>query len=439
MSKRWRGITAASPTSINDSQARFQTRSGHICVLCGFIPTTKNKYRELQDHLVRVHFREDIKAALPTRRPYLCPEKNCNVEGKDWQALMRHYTGKHGVLDAYLKEALSNPHNNNNNIEQIAQEHHLPVVEASAMEHHETLYIQDPNNVIHQEVSTMDPCQDQQSVEVVTSFELPTMMTTTLDATATTITTTESCLHQSQAQYVTHHELAEAQNHPSAGTIQLQNFQEVISSPEVQCGDDRLKDSKVLEVSSPNGGACTTTVLNNEELAAQVNTVSSTIPFPTTIPLMLGATATKRPKTEPDIVVNNGETPENYELVDLKYFIADPSKVLSLPYKIILPQMEEEEEMKSFESRVVQTEPLPSPPLTVSVQVQTDPWYPPSPNLLRHNTHTEESATQTPSIKPEPMDTSSSHPSRRDSVVSVHDNSSSGGGDSMKELDFSMF
>ncbi|CAB4069223.1 unnamed protein product [Lepeophtheirus salmonis] len=419
MSKRWRGITAASPTSINDSQGRFQTRSGHICVLCGFIPTTKNKYRELQDHLVRVHFREDIKAALPTRRPYLCPEKNCNVEGKDWQALMRHYTGKHGVLDAYLKEALSNPHNNNNNIEQIAQEHHLPVVEASAMEHHETLYIQDPNNVIHQEVSTMDPCQDQQSVEVVTSFELPTMMTTTLDATATTITTTESCLHQSQAQYVTHHELAEAQNHPSAGTIQLQNFQEVISSPEVQCGDDRLKDSKVLEVSSPNGGACTTTVLNNEELAAQVKPRFEYNPLPYNDTPHAGSDSNQAAKDRAGYCY--------------------PSKVLSLPYKIILPQMEEEEEMKSFESRVVQTEPLPSPPLTVSVQVQTDPWYPPSPNLLRHNTHTEESATQTPSIKPEPMDTSSSHPSRRDSVVSVHDNSSSGGGDSMKELDFSMF
>ena len=46
----------------------------HICMICGFIPSTKNKYRELQDHLVRKHFSDRIKAALPTKRPYMCPE-----------------------------------------------------------------------------------------------------------------------------------------------------------------------------------------------------------------------------------------------------------------------------------------------------------------------------------------------------------------------------
>ena len=81
-------------------------RAGHICMICGFIPTTKNKYRELQDHLVRKHFNERIKAALPTKRPYMCPEPSCTIEGKDWQALMRHYTGKHGVLERYLREII---------------------------------------------------------------------------------------------------------------------------------------------------------------------------------------------------------------------------------------------------------------------------------------------------------------------------------------------
>ena len=79
----------------------------HVCMMCGFKATTKNKYRELQDHLVRHHFKDQIKAALPTARPFMCPDDSCNVEGKDWQALMRHYTGKHGVLKAYLKEFLS--------------------------------------------------------------------------------------------------------------------------------------------------------------------------------------------------------------------------------------------------------------------------------------------------------------------------------------------
>eukprot|EP00096_Caligus_rogercresseyi_P014410 TRINITY_DN691_c4_g1_i1.p1 TRINITY_DN691_c4_g1~~TRINITY_DN691_c4_g1_i1.p1 ORF type:complete len:416 (-),score=146.50 TRINITY_DN691_c4_g1_i1:178-1425(-) len=415
MSKRWRGITATSPSALSDCQARFQTRAGHICVLCGFIPTTKNKYRELQDHLVRVHFREAIKAALPTRRPYLCPEKNCSVEGKDWQALMRHYTGKHGVLDAYLKHALTETALSPSE----ETHHHLPVVETLEHGPGETLYIQDPNNIIHTEVDPMG--QDPHSVEVVTSFEYPPMMTTTTLDTGTTITTTESVLQSAPCatHYVTHDICAE----PTTQTIQIQNFEERLKDTS-SSSSSSTSPGKVLEVSQPS-----------EDLAPQVNTVSSTIPFPTTIPLMLGATATKRPKTEPDIVVNNGVTPENYELVDLKYFIADPSKVLSLPYKIILPQMEEEEEPpckihKSLESRTVQTEmtTLPPPrPITVSVQVQTDPWIPsPTATLQAANNNTHMS-TQTPSIKTEILEASEL----------AGDNNNNGR--TIKELDFSMF
>lgn len=88
-------------------EKRIFAKSGHVCMMCGFKATTKNKYRELQDHLVRRHFQERIKAALPTRRPFMCPDHSCTVEGKDWQALMRHYTGKHGVLEAYIKEFLA--------------------------------------------------------------------------------------------------------------------------------------------------------------------------------------------------------------------------------------------------------------------------------------------------------------------------------------------
>ena len=88
-------------------EKRIFAKAGHVCMMCGFKATTKNKYRELQDHLVRRHFQDRIKAALPTRRPFMCPDHSCNVEGKDWQALMRHYTGKHGVLEAYLKEFLA--------------------------------------------------------------------------------------------------------------------------------------------------------------------------------------------------------------------------------------------------------------------------------------------------------------------------------------------
>ena len=34
---------------------------------------------------MRKHFQEQVKAALPTRRPYVCPEPTCPIEGKDWQ------------------------------------------------------------------------------------------------------------------------------------------------------------------------------------------------------------------------------------------------------------------------------------------------------------------------------------------------------------------
>ena len=87
-------------------EKRIFAKAGHVCMMCGFKATTKNKYRELQDHLVRKHFQERIKQALPTRRPFLCPDDSCHVEGKDWQALMRHNTSKHGVLERYLKEKI---------------------------------------------------------------------------------------------------------------------------------------------------------------------------------------------------------------------------------------------------------------------------------------------------------------------------------------------
>ena len=80
---------------------------GQSCMICGFVPSTKNKYRELQDHLVRKHFNDRVKAALPKKGPYKCPEPSCVIEGKDWQALMRHYTGsRHGVLERYLREII---------------------------------------------------------------------------------------------------------------------------------------------------------------------------------------------------------------------------------------------------------------------------------------------------------------------------------------------
>ena len=82
-------------------------RTTHTCELCGFEPKTKNKYREKQDHLVMKHFKDRIDKIFPHSRPYSCPNPECDFTGKDKQALLRHYTGKHGVLELYLREALA--------------------------------------------------------------------------------------------------------------------------------------------------------------------------------------------------------------------------------------------------------------------------------------------------------------------------------------------
>ena len=82
-------------------------RTTHTCELCGFEPKTKNKYREKQDHLVMKHFKEKIDKIFPHCRPYSCPAAECVFNGKDKQALLRHYTGKHGILERYLREALA--------------------------------------------------------------------------------------------------------------------------------------------------------------------------------------------------------------------------------------------------------------------------------------------------------------------------------------------
>ena len=81
-------------------------RTNFTCELCGFEPKTKNKYREKQDHLVMKHFKEKIDKVILHCLPYACPTEDCDFEGKDKQDLSRHYTGKHGILEKYLREAL---------------------------------------------------------------------------------------------------------------------------------------------------------------------------------------------------------------------------------------------------------------------------------------------------------------------------------------------
>lgn len=78
----------------------------HQCELCGFKAVTKNKYREKQDHMAKWHFSKRLELIIPqnTKKPFLCPD--CHYTGKDRQCVMRHYTGKHNVLDIWTNEFL---------------------------------------------------------------------------------------------------------------------------------------------------------------------------------------------------------------------------------------------------------------------------------------------------------------------------------------------
>ena len=80
----------------------------NCCEICGFVPYTKNKYREKQDHMAKLHFKERIDGLLPSSSPYVCPAELCQYRGKDRQDVQRHYTGKHNILkmwvDAFLKQ-----------------------------------------------------------------------------------------------------------------------------------------------------------------------------------------------------------------------------------------------------------------------------------------------------------------------------------------------
>jgi len=80
--------------------------NAHQCELCGYTAVTKNKYREKQDHVSKWHFAKRLEMIIPlnTKKPFLCPD--CPYTGKDRQCVLRHYTGKHAVLELWTNEFL---------------------------------------------------------------------------------------------------------------------------------------------------------------------------------------------------------------------------------------------------------------------------------------------------------------------------------------------
>jgi len=87
-----------------NSMMMGEARARNECEICGFIPYTKNKYREKQDHLAKMHFKERIDVLIPTTRPYACPYTSCAYQGRDRQDILRHYTGKHNILKMWVDE-----------------------------------------------------------------------------------------------------------------------------------------------------------------------------------------------------------------------------------------------------------------------------------------------------------------------------------------------
>ena len=93
--------------NLNINMEKYKYLSKYGCELCDFVAQTKNKYREKQDHLSRVHFKDKIDKFIPKCKPYKCPESDCLYVGKDNQAILRHFTVKHDIIKKWLKEALS--------------------------------------------------------------------------------------------------------------------------------------------------------------------------------------------------------------------------------------------------------------------------------------------------------------------------------------------
>ena len=82
----------------------FEVPGKFTCEICGFKASTKNKCRELQDHLLNSHFKEKVDKDLHevTPRNTKCPQ--CDYVAKDRQTVYRHYFGRHGTMERYLNE-----------------------------------------------------------------------------------------------------------------------------------------------------------------------------------------------------------------------------------------------------------------------------------------------------------------------------------------------
>ena len=70
-----------------------------FCDLChGMVP----QRREI--HFASLHFKEKLKALLPTQAPFICPDIMCRAEHKHFLNLPTHFLTQHGHLKLWLEE-----------------------------------------------------------------------------------------------------------------------------------------------------------------------------------------------------------------------------------------------------------------------------------------------------------------------------------------------
>ena len=70
-----------------------------FCDMChGLVPQRK------EIHYASLHFKEKLKAMLPTQAPFICPDNSCKAEHKHFLNLSTHFLTQHGHLQIWLEK-----------------------------------------------------------------------------------------------------------------------------------------------------------------------------------------------------------------------------------------------------------------------------------------------------------------------------------------------
>merc|ERR1719282_856618 len=92
-------VSSTPPSSGSGDRSSPVVSKEWFCDLChGMVP----QRREI--HFASLHFKEKLKAILPTQAPFICPDLSCNAEHKHFLNLSTHFLTQHGYLKIWLEE-----------------------------------------------------------------------------------------------------------------------------------------------------------------------------------------------------------------------------------------------------------------------------------------------------------------------------------------------